>query len=197
MAESELIFDDKAKKRKKKHRLILPIIVFYSVTLSIAAFIFGRTTGVTGYYGKLIDTKIISSDIKTTASDTLAVAFKLTGTIMMPDSSPYKNGIVELDGKTCFTKTDNYGIFTIENVKPGSHKISVIQNNVVLATCNITFDGSSDTEDTAYAKQSDGSFLIDLPPQNVVVEIGMVLSGDSMTIFAVSSREETTDTAES
>ena len=197
MSVSENVYDDKAKKRKKKRRLLIPLIVLYSITLCMAAFLFGRASGVSEYYGKLIDTTVIDSDEQATVADSQTLPITLSGNVLLPDGSPYKNGVVELRSVPGYTTTDNNGIFTFENVECGSHKISIIQNNVVLATCNITFDGSSDTEDTVYAKQSDGSFLIKLPPQNVVVEIGMVLSGDSMTIFAVSSREETTDTAES
>ncbi len=194
MAESEIICDDKAEKRKKKHRLLLPIVVLYSITLCIAAFIFGRATGVSGYYGQLIGTIVISSDSQTSISDAQTVPLTLNGKVLTSDGSPYKNGVVELRSDPRYATTDNNGIFTFENVESGSHKISVIQDNVVLATCNFTLDGNPETKDTVYVKQSDGSYLIQMPSKNAVVEIGMVVNGDSMTISVASSREVPADT---
>ena len=190
MAVSENVNDDKAaKKRKKKRRLLIPLIVLYSITLCMAAFLFGRASGVSEYYGKLIDTTVIDSDEQATVADSQTLPITLSGNVLLPDGSPYKNGVVELRSVPGYTTTDNNGIFTFENVECGSHKISIIQNNVVLATCMFTLDGNSETTDTAYSKQSDGSYLIHLPSKNVVVEIGMVMDGDSMTISDINSGE--------
>lgn len=189
MAVSENVNDDKAEKRKKKHRLLIPMILLYSITLCMAAFLFGKASGVNEYYGKLIDTTVIDSDEQAPAADSQTLPITISGTVLLPDGSPYKNGVVELSSVPRYATIDNNGIFTFENVEYGSHKISVIQNNVVLATCMFTLDGNSETTDTVYEKQTDGSYLIHLPSKNVEVEIGMVMDGDSMTISGISSRK--------
>lgn len=76
---------------------------------------FGKATGAQEYYGKLIDTTVISSEELSTSSDAKTSPYTMSLSMKLPDGAPFKNGIVELDS-AAFEKTDINGILKLENV---------------------------------------------------------------------------------
>ncbi len=188
--------------RKKRRSLLLAIIMLLSaVTLSTTGFLIGKTVQGIGYYGKLIDTIVLTpgNRLKTDATPTPAVSetFSVSGRILFSDGTPYSNGLVELRSTPRYTRTDAAGRFDFSEVEPGSHTISAIENGAPIASCNVEVEKTPNISEAQTIRLDNGDYLvkISLKTINVQIELKLSDSDNKMTVTGVKSVAASQDSA--
>lgn len=175
--------DTENQNQTKKHRLPLFVLLLIFCTLSscLAGYLIGRTVDVTGYSGQIIDTILISPGEWTENPPSQVYTLNLRGRVSYSDGSPFRNGTVELKSEPKYTATDSNGAFVFENVEPGSHTISVIQNSAVLAFCTLTVERTSQSAGAKVIKFDNGNFLVQISLEIEDVDIALELNGETLT----------------
>lgn len=173
---------EKNKNRKKKRRFLIPLLLVYTLTLCIMGFIIGRASGI-NVYGQLIDTIVLDSGTQQKTIQNLTIK----GRVSYENGEPYRNGVVELHSDPIYTTTDNDGYFTFENVEAGRHTLSVVQDGNVIAKCDVNFNKDAHSDEVLNVKQSDGSYLIEMPTKYLVVTVKLVVNKDGLNITEVNA----------
>ena len=120
------------RKLKRYLYLILFFLAIYSFSLYIAGYLLNRTADINGYHSQKIDTIKLTPADRAHETPAQPYKFAITGRISFSDGSPYRYGTVELRSEPRYSKTDYDGIFIFEDVEPGKHTISAIQNGVAV-----------------------------------------------------------------
>ncbi len=186
--------------RKKRRSLLLAIIMFLSaVTLSTTGFLVGKTVQGIGYYGKLIDTIVLTpgNRLKPAATPTPAVSetFSVTGRILFSDGTPYSNGVVELRSTPRYTRTDAAGYFSFPGVEPGSHTINAIENGTPIASCRVQVEKTPQVSEAQVIRLDNGDYSVKISLKTISVQIELKLSDNDkkMTVTSVKGTVSTTD----
>ena len=177
------------KKMRLRLFLILLLLFFYFISFCITGYIIGITAN-SGYLGQRIYSIILNSGKNTQKPSSQNNKFSIRGKISYSQGKSFKNGTVELRSEPRYTTTDADGFFLFENVEPGYHTISAVVNGVAIASCSVKVEKTSQSADNQIEKLLDGSYLIEIKPKTICINIDLAIDQRAMTVTNVTEVEE-------
>lgn len=162
---------------RKRRRLLLIIFLLVTVSLCYLSYIVGRTGGGFSYSGKIVDTIILSPG----SGSFHSYLVNIVGYVLYTDGTPYQYGEVELQSDVMYATTDQNGYFEFRDVPEGTHTVSVVQNDVVLASCSVTVEKVSYIETAEIIFSGNNSYHILVPLVTISIDLHFVL--DEGTIY--------------
>lgn len=169
--------------------LLIILILLVAISSSTIGYFIGKSVNSEGYSGRIVDTLPIRFGRPREEQVAQVYRFTIYGRVLDPNGCPYSNLTVEIQSEIQYTTTDQNGWFKFENVLPGRHRISVVDDGVVLAYCNVIISSSSYITSVKKVLLDDGSYLIEIPVilQAIKLEFELDRSRSSMHLSDVSS----------
>lgn len=159
--------------------------VFFSISLTFVLCIIGRVDYTTAYSSRLIDTIVITSRNEPVQPAPAGQIIDVKGRILYSNGAPYANELVELRSTPRYTTTDADGYFLFRNVSEGTHTISAIRNNVVLASASLEVERAEQEDDIKIVRLETGNLLVQVSLKVIEINIALQIDGGDLTLLTV------------
>ncbi len=173
--------------------LVIILLLLVSISSCTIGYLIGKSVNLDRYTGRIIDTITITSGRPKGEQPSQVYRIIIRGRVLYTDGSPYRNGTIELRSEVRYTTTDKNGWFMFDDVSVGRHRVSVMEDGVVLAYCDVIIERSIYLTSATRIRLDDGSYLIQIPLDIPIIELMLKLDKDRSKLDLKDVRERKTD----